>query len=452
MNIFKSSGMALLAALCLASCGGGGIGLAGGVGSGGSGLAEGTVSGFGSVIIGGVAYGDAQALVERDGEVGVAEAKLGQRVRITHVQGQASHILVLPELIGVTATDANAQGEFLLLGQRVRIVSVNDGKLAPTVLAGLTQVRTGDAVEVHGVWSKENGQSLLLATRIEKLANTPNTPLLSAVVRSRAADRLVLDDGLGTEVRATGVPDGVTAGSLVRMRLDKAIPGAGPWLAQSVSDASPTLAPGQVLSLSTMVSAVDLLSGRLKVQGLDVRLPADLQITPPDPGTAVTLQVSRKGTEWVASQLFIDSGTEKKLVLLKGAIQWNPGAKQIDIRGNAVSLPDGLEAAGCSGLSAGKEVFVLVKAFVRPASSIIEATYMECSASVPEGGVQEASGLLVGIKDNNVVVRVGDGLLVVTRSERSLEPLDLAAWLGTEVFIEYQRMGGSLVLRKLKPR
>jgi Kef-type K+ transport system membrane component KefB len=58
----------LVLALLVAGCGGA-VGVAGGVGSGGSGVAEGTVSGFGSVLIDGVAYGDAQALVEREGEM-----------------------------------------------------------------------------------------------------------------------------------------------------------------------------------------------------------------------------------------------------------------------------------------------------------------------------------------------------------------------------------------------
>jgi hypothetical protein len=75
-------------------------------------------------------------------------------------------------------------------------------------------VRAGDALEVHGLWSREGGQWLMLASRIEKLISLPDTVLLTAPVRSRSADRLWLDDAQGTELRAAELPASVQAGSL----------------------------------------------------------------------------------------------------------------------------------------------------------------------------------------------------------------------------------------------
>jgi len=448
---FFSLGM-LGATLLLAGCGGSGSPLAGGVGSGGSGLAEGTVSGFGSVIVDGVAYGDAQALVEREGESGVAEVKRGQRVRITHERGQASGILVLPQLIGAAATGANAQGEFLMLGQRVRIVADGSGGLAPTVLDGLSEVRAGDALEVHGVWSREAGQALLLASRIDKLAALPPTLLVSAPVRSRDGDRLQLDDARGTEVRASGMPAGVQAASLVRLRLDSSAQSSASWTAQSVADASPTVAAGQTLSLSAMVSASDLGAGRVRVQGLDVRLPDDRLGRPPLPGTPVQLQLQRQGEQWVATGLTEQSGDSLPAVQLKGALDWNPGATELQVRGTRVSLPAGALGEGCRGLGADTEVFVTVQARPGAPGQLPVATRVECATVVPEGGVQEAAGVLRAAQARSIEVSVRGKPISLERTERSLVPPDLAALLEQPVDIEYQRIGGSLVLRKLKPR
>lgn len=442
----------VLATLLLAGCGGGGSNLAGGVGSGGSGLAEGTVSGFGSVIVDGVAYGDAQALVERDGESGVAEAKLGQRVRITHEQGQASGILVLPQLIGAAATGANAQGEFLLLGQRVRIVADGSGGLAPTVLDGLSQVRAGDALEVHGLWSREAGQSLLLASRIEKLSALPQTLLVSAPVRSREGERLVLDDARGTEVRTTGMPSSVQAAGLVRLRLDSSALSSASWVAQSAADASPPAAAGQVFNLSATVSAADASAGRVRVQGLDVRLPDDRLSTPPTPGTPVQMQIQRQGGQWVATRLTEQSSDSLPAVQLKGSLDWSPGASQLQVRGTTVSLPAGALSDGCRGLGADTEVFVTVQARPAAPGQLPVATRVDCATVVPEGGVQEATGVLRAVQARSVQVSVRGSLLSLDRNERSLMPADPAALLERSVEIEYQRIGGSLVLRKLKPR
>lgn len=442
----------VLATLLLAGCGGGGIGVAGGVGSGGSGLAEGTVSGFGSVILDGVAYGDAQALVERDGESGVAEAKLGQRVRITHEQGQASRILVLPQLIGAATTGADVRGEFVLLGQRVRIVTDGSGGLAPTVFEGLTQVRAGDALEVHGVWSREGGQSLLLASRIDKLDGLPQALLVTAPVRSRNGDRLQLDDARGTEVLATGMPDSVQATSLVRLRLDSSVQSSASWTAQSVADASPPVASGQQLSLSAVVSAADASAGRVRVQGLDVRLPDDRLAAPPAPGALVQLQIQRQGNQWVATRVTEQSGDSLPPVQLKGALEWTPDAAQLQVRGTTVSLPAGALAEGCRGLGADTEVFVTVQARPAAPGQMPVATRVDCATVVPEGAVQEVLGVLRTVQARSLQVSVRGNLLTLERTDRSLMPPDLASLADRSVEIEYQRLGGSLVLRKLKPR
>ncbi len=437
----------------MAGCGGA-VGVAGGVGSGGSGVAEGTVSGFGSVLIDGVAYGDAQALVERDGESGVAEVKLGQRVRITHTLNQASSILVLPQLVGAASTNADAQGEFTLLGQRVRIVSATNTSLAPTVFDGLSQVRAGDALEVHGMWSREGGQWLLLASRIEKLLSLPDTVLLTAPVRSRSADRLWLDDAQGTELRAAELPASVQAGSLVRVRLspDAFSPSTSFLLAQSVADANLQAAGDQGLSLNAVVTSSDGPSSRIRVQGLDVRLPEGWAGAAPAAGTQVQLQLKRQGGEWVASSLTEQSQQDQSSVQLKGTLDWTPNASTLQLRGTTVSLPSTALTESCQGLPAKAEVYVTVKARRDTPGQLPVATRVECSMALPEGGVQEATGLLQALQAGSVQVLVRGTVLTLQRTDRSLlAPIDWTSRLGRSVEIEYQRTGGVLVLRKLKP-
>lgn len=443
----------LVLALLVAGCGGA-VGVAGGVGSGGSGVAEGTVSGFGSVLIDGVAYGDAQALVEREGESGVAEAKLGQRVRIMHTLNQASSILVLPQLVGAASTNADAQGEFTLLGQRVRIVSAMDASLSPTVFDGLSQVRAGDALEVHGLWSREGGQWLLLASRIEKLISLPDTVLLTAPVRSRSADRLWLDDAQGTELRAAELPASVQAGSLVRARLspDAFSPSTSFRLAQSVADANLQAVGDQGLSLNAVVTSSDGPSGRVRVQGLDVRLPEGWAGAAPAAGTQVQLQLKRQGGEWVASSLTEQTQQDQPSVQLKGTLDWTPNASTLQLRGTTVSLPSTALTEGCQGLPAKAEVYVTVKARRDTPGQLPVATRVECSMALPEGSVQEATGLLQALQPGSVQVLVRGAVLTLQRTDRSLlAPIDWTSRLGRSVEIEYQRTGGVLVLRKLKP-
>ena len=443
----------LVLALLVASCGGG-VGVAGGVGSGGSGLAEGTVSGFGSVLVDGVAYGDAQALVQREGESGVAEVKLGQRVRITHSQGQASTILILPQLVGTASTDADAQGEFTLLGQRVRIVSATNANLASTVFDGLSQVRAGDALEVHGLWSREGGQWLLLASRIDKLLSPPTTLLLTAPVRSRSADRLWLDDAQGNELHAAELPASVQVGSLVRARLspDALSPSTLPQQAQSVADANLQAAGDQGLSLNAMVASSDSPSGRIRVQGLDVRLPEGWVGAAPAAGSLVQLQLKRQGAEWVASSLTEQSQQDQPSVQLKGTLDWTPNASTLQLRGTTVRLPSSALAEGCQGLPAQSEVYVTVQARSSAPGQLPVATRVECSIALPESSVQEATGVLQALQAGSVQVLVRGTVLTLQRTDRSLlAPIDWTAWLGRSVEIEYQRTGGVLVLRKLKP-
>jgi hypothetical protein len=183
---------ALLAGAALASCGGDGT-----VGSGGTGYAPGqvlgTVNGFGSVIVDGVAYDDRGVAVVSEVAPGVdapADPKLGQRVSVNYeTAGVADTIRVGPAIDGPVAS-AFAAGSFTILGQTVTVNS--DGAAGPVTQfgGGYTQasdLRVGDAIEIHGVPFGQAGAYVIQATRIDKLPALPAYLRVSGLVGNLAA-------------------------------------------------------------------------------------------------------------------------------------------------------------------------------------------------------------------------------------------------------------------------
>lgn len=449
---------AILGAGALAGCGGAMV--AGGVGSGGSGVAEGSVTGFGSVIVDGVAYGDSNAVVERWGESGVAEAKLGQRVRVQHDgSGQATRIVVLPQLIGQAGSAPDGQGDFVLLGQRVRIVGAGNADYPATVFEGLTQVGPGDALEVHGSWSRDSeGRALLIASRIEQLAANPDPVLLTAPVRARQGNSLTLDDAVRTSVTANSLPDNVQAGTLVSLWLTRSVvqvPASlsTPWLATRVQLASADGDSG-TLALNAMVSDSDSQQRRIRVQGLWVKLPDDWQDPVPGNGTPVQLNLQRNGSDWQASRMSTERADALQAVEIKGSVRWSSNASTLQLRGTPVQLPGGLLASTCAGLRDGEEVYISLKAQRRNPGLPPQASQIECSRQIPQASVQEASGILLTVDAGQKMleVRVGGETLALmwANGQTLMPPLNLLR-SGMAVEIEYQRSSNGLMLRKLKP-
>lgn len=446
---------ALLLAWQLVGCGG--TQMAGGVGSGGSGLAEGLVTGFGSVIVDGVAYSDSAATVERWGEAGVAEAKLGQRVRVVLENGQATRIVVLPQLIGEAVSAPDAQGDFVILGQRVRIVDSSTADLPITVLEGLTQVKVGDALEVHGQWSRDNaGRNVLIASRIEKRSVLPDLLLLTAVLQSRSGNTLVLDDAAHTVVSAPGLAETVQSDALISLWLTpQAVLSPGnvalPWIASRVEMASAQAESAATLELRGAVSASQ--PGRIWVQGVWVTLPGDVSNTLPSDGTPVQLKLIRNGAAWQASNLTLLRASNQPEVELKGSLRWNSGASTIQLRGTTVQLAPNLLTGNCANLLQDEEVFISLKAQQRSQGQVPQTSQIECSRQIPETSVQEAQGKLVSVDavHKTLDVRVGNSTLSLDwNTNQTLMPPWAQLTAGLSVEIEYQRSSTGLTLRKIK--
>ncbi len=442
----------------LSGCGGSVV--AGGVGSGGSGVAEGVVTGFGSVLVDGVAYSDAEAAVQRWGEDGVGEVKLGQRVRVVHNgQGQAQRIVVLPQLIGPASQAPNGQGDFILMGQRVRIVPSSDTDYPATVFDGLTQVAAGDALEVHGSWSRDgDGRMLLIAHRIEKLPALPDTVLLTAPVYARQGSQLTLDDAARTPVTANDLPEGVQAGTLASLWLSAATvqttsSASQPWVAVRIDLASISSEGSTTVDLQAVVTDRDSQQGRIQVQGLWVKLPADWRDAPPANGTPLQLRLERNGNDWQASSLDTQRTSAVPAVEIKGSLRWRSGASSLQLRGTTVALPSDVLSASCSSLQDGQEVFVRLKAERRSPGLPPQASAIECSSQVPDSSVQEAQGTLLSVNadQGTLDVRVGDATLTLSWARgQTLMPPASRLRSGMAIEIEYLRGSTGLMLRKLK--
>lgn len=183
--------------LALAACGGGSEPSA--TGSAGTGAASpqalapvtvaaqgatGTITGFGSVIVDGVTYGDANAVVKVETDAAqptsatTADLKLGMQVELTaSASGEASTVTVVSAVLG--RVSAKTTDGFTVAAQTVR---VSTDPAVPTVwdgVAGLAELATGDFVEVHG--PRDSGGAIL-ASRVER-----KDPSSSAAVRVSGA-------------------------------------------------------------------------------------------------------------------------------------------------------------------------------------------------------------------------------------------------------------------------
>lgn len=461
---FLKLGLAVLVCAVLVACGGA-TSVAGGVGSGGSGVAEGSVSGFGSVIVDGVTYEDTNASVLLDNALGSTDqtqAKLGQRVRITHSQaGVADQIIVLPQLRGVASSAADSNGWFQLLGQWVHIISTSDTQNTATVLDGLTTVTSGDALEVHGTWTFDSGKnvSVLVATRIEKLSVTPDPVLISGVVRARSGNTLTLDNASGTTLQYSNMPSSIGAQSLITAWAPVSATASSPWVATRLVDASPQTTGSEHLVLGTQISGRDLTNGTVTVQGLSVKLPSDWLNTPPALGTTVQMDIVRDGSGWKAVSV-----TERQsnndlggAVSLKGSLVWPASSSTLTLRGVTVSTTPSVLSHSCANVRTGDTVYLEITAQRAQPGQPLQATQVTCSLQTPSNAVIEQSGKLTRITPDaggltgTLVVATNQGPQTFKWTALTLLPLALSQWLNNNVDVEYQVINGENRLRTIKP-
>lgn len=373
---------AMLCALALLGCGGGG---ASGVGSGGTGpsntngdlaagpatVAVGPISGFGSIIVNGIKYDDSGATITTDDNGGLARAdlRLGMTATVrgtsnaTTGLGRASSVEISSELKGVV--QARTATDFQLLGVNVR-TTIN------TVFENASNVVDGDFVEVYGTFDAAN--RTLVASRVER--KTIATQKLRGLVSN--LDLNARRFNLGTtliDFSNAGAVVGIANGSEVKVS-GGTPPATGAWPVTSVRLQSPvSLTSVSRVEVKAVIEQFTSLAN-FRVAGLSVD------------GSAASVEGG------LASALAAGVRVEVRGDVQAGVVR----ALRIKIEdsgGGSGSGSGGSGGSSSSGTAAEFEVKGTISSFVSPASFIVRGTRVNATGTVSfEGGT--AAGLVNG--------------------------------------------------------
>lgn len=227
-----------LSALVLAACGGGGS-ASSTTSAAPSTFALGRISGFGSIVVNGVHYDESNAIVkDEDGAThNQNELKLGMVVEVqageigesNNRQSATAQDITFSSLIRGPIDSVGADS-IVVLGQTVKVgaTTVFDESLT----GGLTALTAGTVVRVYGTFDSVTG--VYSASRIEPQSGAESYRLRGAVKTYDAVAKTLTIGGAVIDVSAVTVPDGLQAGSLVRVKLSTTNAASGAWVAISV--------------------------------------------------------------------------------------------------------------------------------------------------------------------------------------------------------------------------
>jgi hypothetical protein len=409
-QVLAMAGTTLVLSLLMSSCGGGG-----GVGSGGTGspatnlgdgsFSGGTVTGFGSLVVDGIAYDDTQVPVMVEAQPNVltpATAKLGHYTELEFggAAGQEAVRTIRIEAAAVGRIDAvDAAGHSLTtLGQTiVENTSADAGPITfYSGVAGLSALRAGDAVEIHGVprWSARSGRYEVLAARIEKLQSNLPTQRLAGVVQNESAGGRGRTFRLG-EMQIDYSPlSTLPAGSVLRdgdrvvVWFDRPT-SAGSLEAGAVRVVARSLpAAGKDARLSGTLSRLDNASQRFDLAGVEVRY-TSANVTPSGKGFAL-----EDGAYVVVDGAYaIDGSLEAKHVKIRkrgaldyvevdltGSIEAFLDVSSFLVRGTPVDALGALALRGCGNASLRNGLNVRIEGNVQAgaAGSLVKAETVRC--------------------------------------------------------------------------
>ena len=401
--------LAVVFALLLAACGGGGIaGLGGseggGVGTGGTGIVAGTVTGLGSVIVEDTRFDESRALLEtrpdlvNSAPLSPAELRIGQYAYVTlDAAGTPSRVRIESQLVGPALAINLATGRFSVWGQPVAI-NADPGRGPVTVFSGyrtLADLRSGDPVQVYGVLQAgDGGGELLRATLVEKLPAVAALPArLTGTLQQGSGSELLLA-GRPLDLSGTANTPPLAAGTAVIAVIPWTAPEPARWQAFAVALLAPAASPSLRVS-----GAVHLLpDGHAVVQGVEVDLSslAPAQRESVREGSYLTVQGrSRGGDGRRADADRIESlpGSGRN-AQVRGSITSVAGTASFVVRGQAVDAAAAeFEGGGLANLVVG--AFVEVQG-TQTASGIV-ARRVTFPRATPERAVLELSGTVQSV-------------------------------------------------------
>jgi hypothetical protein len=342
----------------------------GGVGSGGTGsFASGPITGFGSVIVNGVRFDDAQAQVDDDDGQGRtrADLRLGMWVDIessfiTGTTATAQRIRLGSALVGpLTAVDIGS-ASFHLLGQRVTVdaTTVFDESLD----GGLDGLQAGHLVAVYGAY--DAAAARYRATRVEPAPAAALWRLRAPLAEVDTGARTLRIGGTSySYVGASDVPADLAAGQFVRLRVALQLQPLR-WVVQDFDPVVVTPPEGDGVKLKGLVSAFTSASD-FSVNGFAVDAAG---ASYPDGsagialGVRVEVQGRVRGGRLQATEVSIESDDEERdrgFELTGAVLSVNPAQQVFVLRGVTISTarPDlRYEDGSAADLTVGRRVEV----------------------------------------------------------------------------------------------
>jgi len=134
-------------------------------------VVSGTLTGFGSVVVDGVRYNEANAVAALDIDpraetpATMADLKLGQQVEASvDRDGNVVKVTVRATVIGPVQSIDVAGNSFKAVGQTVKVIASGEGMTVFDGVTGLAALKVDDWVEVHGTLDADKN---VVATRVE---------------------------------------------------------------------------------------------------------------------------------------------------------------------------------------------------------------------------------------------------------------------------------------------
>lgn len=316
---------AVLAALVVGSIGGCG----GGVGTEGTGtyasVSTGPITGFGSIVVSGVRYDDSTASVSDDDGNGSDRSQLALGM-VVEVEGgsvttgadgvtavaTATSVRTRRALLG-PASDVAADGSSLrVLGQRVLVTAdttLGDGLGSTAALAALP---AGQLLEVWGLY--DASRTAWVATRIA-LAPSGSTYAVSGPVATVDSSQAFT---LGSQTFA-GSTAGLSAGTMVRLKLQPTRDGQDRWVVSNQRSDSPFSGEHDGAGVEGVVATV-LSASRFTVSGVTVDSSAAAVDGTVQPGARVQVRGRLSGGVLVASRVQASAPELSRGYELKGTL------------------------------------------------------------------------------------------------------------------------------------
>lgn len=429
-NPIQRFGIGLVSAL-LAACGGGGDSTTtpapAPVPVDQSMVVAGTVTGFDGVVIDGVSYSAANAVVALDidprSETAgtMADVKLGQQVEAALDAGGVTKLLVRATAIGPVESISAATNSFKVLGQTIKVVTAAPGMTMFEGVDNLTGLGVGNWVEVHGALDADKN---IVATRVEvKLASGTVGVRAGGLIKdfNAAAKTFKLGDLTVNYTNAALLPaDAVLANDVFVFVYSDTLPTAGTLAAKAVRVVRLPTLEGRRFTIGGLVTDAAVDGKTFKVNGIrinaanaelkggqnptfaDIRNMALVRVEGSLGGTPGALVIS-------ATRVWIIPASEQRRVMLAGQVTSYVSAASFKVQGVPVNADTAVFRGGVKAdLKDG--AFVLIKG--RIDGALVKADEVEFSTPprdtpirllgvvsdyVPAAGATLASFKLLGI-------------------------------------------------------